>query len=105
MGVSACPRLPRSDETNLEPKPLGRPFRANLFFAQPRAEALGYSVLPLRGNRSMPPSATRRHADTLFPVRHPDILYLRRMPKEFFALGLFGDKPIPGFAAGNPGGL
>ena len=44
-------------------------------------------------------------AARLLAVRHPDIFYLRGMPKEFFALGLLGRKPITCFPVGNPGGF
>jgi hypothetical protein len=39
----------------------------------------------------------------LFAVRYPDILYLGRMTKEFFALALFGVEPVADLTVGNPG--
>jgi hypothetical protein len=48
------------------------------------------------------PSAERQ---ALFPVRYPDILYLRGVPQEFFALSLFSLGPVAALTMGNPGCL
>jgi hypothetical protein len=56
----------------------------------------------LHSRHAYTPNAKRQ---TLLPVRYPDILYLRGMPQEFFALDLFRFEPVARLTVCDPGCL
>jgi hypothetical protein len=88
-GVDTVDRSGRSDRNGCRAQ--GRPLRL--------LSPLG----PLRPLQTGRPDA---HTPiSLLAIGYPNILYLRGMPKEFFALALFGGKPVARFTVGDPGGL
>lgn len=56
-----------------------------------------------RANRELRTVNREPLTANLLPVRYPNVLHLRGVPEELFALTLFGGEPVSRFTVGDPG--